>query len=161
MNDNEIEIMEILCENKSIRKDILREKFSVGVWQFNSLLRRLRRKNFIKNDSLYVYLADNLKCNLLIKVSKKYDLKKLLRFSNESILPIVTNGISIDDLIKHSGVSRATVYRALADFEEVGIIKKSITVINDEDLKLFSRSLELLTVVQEIQSKPNVSQESN
>jgi len=86
LNRSEINMIEILCDNKIIRKDILRDKIGLKNWQFNKVTRKLKQLGFIEKDSLYVGLADNVNARLIMNLSKKYDLHKLLQFSNEIVL---------------------------------------------------------------------------
>lgn len=141
MNRSEINVIESLCDNKIIRKDLLRDKIGLKNWQFNKVTRKLKQLGFIEKDSLYVGLADNVNARLIMNLSKKYDLHKLLQFSNEIVLKELSNGVTIKELIKKTNTSKATVYRALADFEDLGIIKRTIMLNDDDELKLFNSAL--------------------
>jgi len=113
----------------------LSEKLGIDSWEIQRILGNLRIERIISskdesirllnNESESVKLLNNEKVQLLIKLSKETDVKKTLHESNEMILSFLTEPIAIGDLIIETGLSRATVYRALKDFKDLKIIEKT------------------------------------
>jgi len=112
----------------------LAEKLGIDPWDVRRHLGSLRRQGYVSSDDSSIKLRNNEeKVCLLTKLSKETDVKKILHESNEIVLSFLTKPITKEDLIEKTGLSRATVYRALKNFNELGIIKKTVYGIQLND----------------------------
>lgn len=145
MNESEIKVLQLICESDKnrIRKDILADALHLSEYQFSHVLRSMKKHELIQTDSLYVYLSYNVRAKLIVPVHKKYNLQKLLRNSNYQVLTFLVDGMPISRLISESKLSRATVYRSLKDFEELGIVERTLRLVDDTELKSFAKKATL------------------
>jgi len=134
MNPKEIlllkTILNVPIENRYIMKDELQDKLQIRKWQFHHYLRKFHEMKLLRFDSLYVIPeVDNVELRMYQSLNKNYDLDKLLRNSNDVILYLLYNGMDADRIVKETKLSRSTVYRALHDFEELGIVQRIIKFV--------------------------------
>jgi len=124
MNTKTISVLQIALEGE-IKVSYLAEKLGMDSWDIQRHLGNLRSQKYVSSDDSFVKLRNNEKVRLLVQLSTDVDIKKILHESNEIVLSFLIEPITIEDLIEKSGLSRSTVYRALKDFKELRIIKKT------------------------------------
>jgi len=93
-------------------------------WQLNEHVKKLAQENYVKKDGGMISLQNNAKAGLLLAISRKYDIEVLLHDSNEQILALLTEPLTINQICTGTGLSSRTVYRAISDFKSMGIIDK-------------------------------------
>jgi len=123
MNTTAITLLKLTMKNPS-KTDDLRDKLKIGNWQFNDHIKKLSVQGYILKKGKIVELQKSDKILLLSKLSKKTDIEKILRESNEIILSYLTEPITINNLILRTRLSKATVYRTLSDLESIEGFKK-------------------------------------
>jgi len=113
--------------------------------RLNYIINDLKNQDYIEKEDSNVKLKENTKTVLFRDVAKKCDIEKFLHESNMMVVSYATEPIKIDEIVRLSGLSTATVYRAVSDLESIGvIIKKDDTVSIDsskEPLLLFAKTL--------------------
>jgi len=102
----------------------LMDILGIREWQFNEHVKKLVRENYVKKDGGMISLQNNAKAGLLLAISRKYDIEGLLHDSNEQILALLTEPLTINQICTSTGLSSRTVYRAISDFESIGIIDR-------------------------------------
>ena len=88
------------------------------------MIKKLVRDGFIKKNGRTVELQKNAKTMLLKKISQKWNLINLLHCSNELVLSYLTELLTLNEILTNTGLSTATIYRAISDFKAIGIIQK-------------------------------------
>ena len=104
-------------------------------------------EDYIEKEDQAIRLKETPKTTLFRDVTQIVDVEKLFRESNEIILSNMDENITIDELIKKSGLSKATTYRAISDLQSIGAIVKDKDVIrideSKEQLVLFTKLLKI------------------
>lgn len=118
--------------NGTLDVQALREIVGIKDWQFNEQVKKLLQDGLIVKDGNIINLQKNAKTILLEDISKKWDLEKLLRGSNELVFSHLTEPITVNGIVSNTALSTATVYRAISDLESIGAIKKEF---NANDVK--------------------------
>ncbi len=93
-------------------------------WQFNEHIKNLIQENYIKKNDGIISLQDNAKSKLLLSLSRKLDIERLFHDSNEQLFPLLTEPFTVNQLCINTGFSSSTVYRAISDFESIGVLTK-------------------------------------
>ncbi len=107
--------------------------------QLERIVKDLLNLGYI-NSNEKISLNLNAKTALFKKVAGKLDAVRLLHDSNEDLLLKLLVPKTIEELVKETGLSQMTVYRALDEFRSIGAIKEvdnKITLNEDRDLQLF------------------------
>jgi len=128
MKMNAISIIEIALEGESEISQVSK-KLGMKLWDVHRLLGYLRKQQIISSQVESIRLRNDERVELLKELAKEVNVKKILHESNEIVLSYLIEPISLDDLIIQTKLSRATIYRAKKDFEESGILKKTISEI--------------------------------
>lgn len=125
MNSTSISIMKAIINDT---KDIptLKEISGVKEWQFNDQTKKLLQDGFIKKEGNVIKLQENAKTTLLKKISQSWNLENLLRDSNELVFSYLTESLTVNEILTNTGLSTATIYRAISDLGAIGIIQKEI-----------------------------------
>ncbi|MCE2614415.1 MAG: hypothetical protein LVO36_00775, partial [Nitrosopumilus sp. (ex Thoosa mismalolli)] len=109
------------------------------------IIKNLTEEDYIEKDDTIVRLKETPKATLFRDITQNVDVEKLLRESNQTILSNIDGNVTIDELIKKSGLSKATTYRSISDLQSIGaIIKEEDTIQLDESkeqLVLFTKLL--------------------
>ena len=84
-------------------------------WQFNELVKKLVQDGFIKKEGNALSLQKNAKVALLKKIANTWNLERLLRNSNDLVFSYLTESLTVNEILTKTGLSTATVYRALSD----------------------------------------------
>ena len=109
------------------------------------MTKNLVEEDYIEKENTIVRLKETPKAILFRDIAQVVDVEKLLCDSNEIILSNIGKNITVDQLIKKSGLSKATTYRSISDLQSIGSILKDEDVINidesKEQLVLFAKLL--------------------
>ncbi len=109
------------------------------------IIKNLGEEDYIEKENTVIRLKETPKATLFRDITQNVDVEKLLRESNEVILSNIDENITVDQLIKKSGLSKATAYRAISDLQSIGAILKDDDIINidesKEQLVLFTKLL--------------------
>ena len=109
------------------------------------ITKNLVEKDYIEKENAIIRLKETPKATLFRDITQVVDVEKLLCDSNEIILSNIDKNITVDQLIKKSGLSKATTYRSISDLQSIGSILKDEDVINidesKEQLALFTKLL--------------------
>ena len=109
----------------------LKEILGIKDWQFNAHVKRLTQKGYLKREASQIVLQDNAKTALLQSISARQDIGPLFRRSNELIFSHLAELTTVGQIVKDTGLSAATVYKAITDLQAVGAIKKDAGSSND------------------------------
>ena len=113
--------------------------------QLAYIIKNLVEEDYIEKENTVIKLKETVKATLFRDIVQVVDVEKLLCKSNEIILYNIDKNITIDQLIKKSGLSKATTYRAISELRSIGAILKDKDVINinesHEQLVLFTKLL--------------------
>lgn len=146
MNASSIQIL-MAVNGGTTNVDALKEIIGVKDWQFNSLINDLTKQGYVIKDGKEIKFQEGPKAIIFRELAKKWDLEKLLHESNEKIISYLTEPISINAIETISGISRATIYRAISELESIGAIEKEGDVLSlnntDEKLSLFANTLKI------------------
>ena len=115
-------IKAIINDTKDIQT--LKEISRVKEWQFNDVIKKLLQEGYIKKEGNVIELQDNAKTILLKKISQKWNLVNLLHDSNELVFSYLTESLTVNEILTNTGLSTATIYRAISDLEAIGIIQR-------------------------------------
>ena len=124
-------LREILCGTNDITE--LRKISSVKQWQFNKHIQKLVQDGFVKKEGNRITLQKNVKTFLLRTIAQNWNLEYLLLDSNELVLSCLTELLTVNEILARTGLSAATVHRAISDLKAIGVIEKKI------DTKEFSK----------------------
>lgn len=123
----------------------LKEIAGVKDWQFNALIKDLTEQGYVLKQDNLVKFQEGAKSIIFQDIAKKLDIEKLLHESNEIVISYLTEPIAVNALENISGLSHATVYRAISDLESIGAIEKENDILSlnqsDEKLILFAKTL--------------------
>lgn len=123
MNNTSIKILKAII-NETYDVSTLREKSGVKEWQFNEQTKKLLQDGYIKKEGNLITLQENAKTALLYKISHTWNLENLLRDSNELVFSYLTESPTINEIVTSTGLSTATIYRAISDLSAIGAIRK-------------------------------------
>ena len=118
-----IKILNELAKGTSDAR-LLRQPLGIKEWQFNEHIKNLVKNGYVEKNDGIVSLQKNVKTALFVEISKKLDIELLLHDSNELIFSLLSEPLTIDELLIITGLSPSTVYRSISDFESLGVIKK-------------------------------------
>ena len=102
----------------------LKEILGIKDWQFNEHVKRLTQEGYVQREANQIILQDNAKTTLLRNVSARWDIELLFRRSNELIFSHLTEPATVNQIVKDTGLSIATIYKAITDLQAIGVIKK-------------------------------------
>jgi len=131
MNTTGIQLIKELLQYSRTPKNLM-EMLGIKNWQLNAHIKELTKKDLVEKVNGKFQLKEVAKITQLRNVAKKFDIEKLLHESNEHILSFLIDPLEINALIVSSGLSKATVYRAISDLESIGAIKKEHDVVGIE-----------------------------
>ncbi len=123
MNSTSISILKAII-NGTHDIATLKEISGVKEWQFNEQTKKLLQDGFIKKEGNGIELQENAKTVLLKKISQTCNLENLLRDSNELVFSYLTESLTVNEIVTNTGLSTATIYRAISDLGAIGIIQK-------------------------------------
>ena len=125
MNSTSISLIKAVI-NDTTDVSTLKEISGVKEWQFNEIVKKLLQDGYIKKEGNSITLQENAKTVLIRKISQKWNLLNLLRDSNELVFSYLTESLTVNEIQNNTGLSTATIYRAISDLESIGIIQKEI-----------------------------------
>lgn len=91
-----------------------------------------------------IKLSGTAKSILLRYVFKKFGIMNILKDSTEIIFSNLVEPKTISDLEQLTGLSNATIHRAIYNLRSIGVLQKErnlYKIINDDKLKLFAATL--------------------
>lgn len=141
MNSSAVELLKALINGASSIEEIKR-KLNVKDQQVNVLTKELDEQGFIDRIGEAVKFKQNAKSLLFQDISSKYDVVKILHDSNEQIFYLLTEPRTMDDLVRLSSLSLATIFRSLSELESVGAIVRdkdngTVTIDKSREQQLF------------------------
>ena len=152
MNTTAISLLKLTIEKPS-KADELQKKLKIGKWQLSSYIRSLKQRGYLDKKGSIISIQNSPKTLQLLELSKQdIDIEIVLRESNEIILSYLIEPQTINNLIVRSKLSRATVYRTIADFEKVdGFVKQEdiVSINPTSPLFFFAKLLHHDRVIQE------------
>lgn len=133
-------LLAILDEPRNVKQ--LAEAINSTYARASQITRILLQKGFmVKMDGL-VSIASTAHATLFRKISRKYDLEKLLCDSKEDVALALLSCDDVRSIQRLTGLSYWTVRRALNKVMETGAVREEdgkYLLAEDEDLKLFLR----------------------
>ena len=117
--------------NSPVTTGKLKEMLGIKDWQFNAHVKRLTQDGYIKREANQIVLQDNAKTALLQSISARQDIGPLFRRSNELIFSHLAEPATVSQIVKDTGLSAATVYKAITDLQAIGAIIKDAGISND------------------------------
>lgn len=123
MNTTAIRLLKAIIAGTTTPKSLM-EYVGIKEWQFNEQIKKLHQDWLIKKDDSEIKLQENVKTALLLEITKKWDIERILRGSNELVFSYLTEPLTVNDIVKNTGLSLATVYRSISDLESIGVIKR-------------------------------------
>ena len=123
MNKTSVKILKAII-NETYNVSTLREISGVKEWQFNEQTKKLFQDGYIKKEGSFIKLQDNAKAVLLQKISHTWNLENLLRDSNELVFSYLTESLTVNEIVANTGLSTATIYRAISDLGAIGTIRR-------------------------------------
>lgn len=125
MNSTSISILKAII-NDTHDVATLKEISRVKEWQFNEQTKKLLQDGFIEKEGNVIELQENAKTVLLKKISQTWNLEDLLQDSNELVFSYLTESLTVNEILANTGLSTATIYRAISDLGAIGVIQKEI-----------------------------------
>ncbi len=140
MRKSEIKIILLLIE-EPLRLKSLASKVNKSRSWTSELISDLEDEGLVKKDGT-ISLADTYEADLLKKLSKRSDLEKILAGKKEDILKSLLSDKKTPAELEKEGFSKSTVYGALSDLKEVGVVveKEKGYQIKDETLRDFLKA---------------------
>ncbi len=120
MRRTEIVIIQTLIKKPLRLKSLASEIDKSQSWT-SELVSHLEEKGLVKTDT-NISLADTYEADLLRKLSKRFDLKKILAGKREDILRSLRSDQKTLSGLEKEGFAKSTVYEALSDLKEIGVI---------------------------------------
>lgn len=143
MNTTSITILKRVISGVEDAKMIM-EGIGVKGWQFNSQVKELSLQGFVQKIDNSLKLLDGVKPMMIKEISTRLDIEKLLKDSNELVFSYLIEPTTINDIVRITGLSTSTVYRAISDFESIGI------VIRNEDTLCLDNSDEKIVLLAQV-----------
>lgn len=143
MNTTSITILKRIISGVEDAKMIM-DGIGVKGWQFNSQVKELSLQGFVQKIDNSLKLLDGVKPMMIKEISTRLDIEKLLKDSNELVFSYLIEPTTINDIVRITGLSTSTVYRAISDFESIGI------VIRNEDTLCLDNSDEKIVLLAQV-----------
>lgn len=124
MRKKELEIVEILEEGSGNLGELADKLGKSKSWT-SELLSDLRDRNIVEKKENRFQLANSYSSNLMAQISDKYSLSKVLTGKKEEILKQLIEKAKSMEQLEEEGFSPSTLYQAIKDLREVGVIEKS------------------------------------
>ena len=144
MDITSIKLLKLLVEGQKETSELL-TLLGIKERRLAYIIKNLGEQNYIEKIDTIIRLKETPKAILFRDIIQIVDVEKLLHESNETIISSIDKNITVDELIKKSGLSKATTYRAISNLQSVGAILKNEDVINidesKEQLVLFTKLL--------------------
>jgi len=135
MRRTEIKIIQTLKQKPLRLKSLALEINKSQSWT-SELVNDLEDEELVKTDTT-ISLADTYEADLLKKLSRRFDLEKILAGKKEEILRSLHSTQKTLSELEKEGFAKSTVYEALSDLKEVGVIveEEEGYKIKDETLR--------------------------
>ena len=110
------------------------------------IIKNLTKEDYIEKEGTTIKLKKTPKATLFRDITQTVDVEKLLCESNEAVLSSMSQNVTVDELVKRTGLSKATTYRSISDLQSIGAIIKEKDMIrideSKEQLVLFTKLLQ-------------------
>ena len=134
MNIISIKLLESLVDGEKKPDELSKLLQIKGRW-LAKIIKNLTKEDYIEKKGAVIRLKETPKAMLFRDIAQSVDVEKLLYESNETILSSMDLDITVDELIKKSGLSKATTYKSISDLQSIGAIIKKEDVINMDESK--------------------------
>ncbi|MFW5946827.1 MAG: helix-turn-helix domain-containing protein [Candidatus Natronoplasma sp.] len=140
MRRTETKIIQTLKE-KPLKLKTLASKIDKSQSWTSEVVSDLEDEGLVETDTT-ITLADTYEADLLKKLSKKFDLDKILGGKKEDILRSLHSSKKTVSELEKEGFAKSTIYEALSDLKEVGVISEEGEgyKIKDEILRDFLKA---------------------
>ena len=112
MNITTIKLLKFLAEGPR-EAILLPDLLGVKKRQLAYIVRGLKELGYAEKEDGIIRLLENPKTVLFRDVSKTVDVQRLLCGSNETVFLWLAGASSVDEIVRKSGLSRATTHRAV------------------------------------------------
>ncbi len=135
MRRTEIKIIRTLIQKPLLLKSLASKIDKSESWT-SELVNDLEDDGLVKTDTT-ISLADTYEADLLKKLSKRFDLEKILAGKKEEILRSLHSSQKTLSGLEKEGFAKSTVYETLSDLKEVGVVleEEKGYKIKDETLR--------------------------
>ncbi len=144
MDSTSINLLKSLVEGQKDTAELL-DLLGIKDRRLAYIIKNLVEEDYIEKQDTIIRLKETSKATLFRDITQIVDVEKLLHESNEILLSSIDENITIDQLIKKSGLSKATIYRSISDLQSIGAILKNEDMVNidesKEQLVLFTKLL--------------------
>ena len=143
MNQTSLRLIEQIIQGTDNKRDLM--KFvQIKIWQLNTHLNKLENLGYITIHKDVIKLSETTKSILLRDVSQKFDIMNILINSTEIIFSNLVESKTISDLEQLTGLSNATIHRAISNLQSIGVLQKerdTYKIIINDKLQLFAATL--------------------
>ena len=143
MNQTSLRLIEQIIQGTDNKRDLM--KFvQIKIWQLNTHLNKLENLGYITIHKDVIKLSETTKSILLRDVSQKFDIMNILKDSTEIIFSNLVEPKTISDLEQLTGLSNATIHRAISNLQSIGVLQKerdTYKIIINDKLQLFAATL--------------------
>jgi len=135
MRRSEIRIIKLLAE-ESTPLGRLAEKIGMSQSWTSRLVDELESDNLVEK-GISIKLADTYEAHLLVSLSKRFSLEKVLAGKREEILKSLFSSPKTITELENENFSKSTIYDAMNDLREIGVVSKENGEyrITDEELR--------------------------
>jgi type I restriction enzyme M protein len=112
MNATQITLLKAISKEEKSQNDLIRT-LSIKERQLSEHIKILTDKEYLEEKDGNIKLKNNDKTNALVKLAEKSDIEKVLHESTEDVIPYLTEITTVQNLVRVSGKSQASIYRAI------------------------------------------------
>lgn len=134
MDITSIRLLKLLVEGQRESGEMLALLGIKERW-LSHIVKNLEEEGYIERTGTAVRLRETPKVTLLRDVMQVVDVEKLLLGSTEAIVSNISKNTTVDDLIKKTGLSKATVYRSISDLQSIGAVRKEGDTVSMDEAK--------------------------
>ena len=131
MRRSEVKIIQNLIQ-EPLRLRSLASKIDKSESWTSELVSDLEEEGLVKTD-ITISLADTYEADLLKKLSRRFDLEKIFAGKKEDILRSLHSDQKTISELENEGFAKSTVYEALSDLKEIGVISEREEGYNIKD----------------------------
>ena len=143
MNQTSLRLIEQIIQGTDNKRDLM--KFvQIKTWQLNAHLNKLESLGYITIHKDVIKLSETTKSILLRDIYQKFDIMNILKDSTEIIFSNLIEPKTISDLEQLTGLSNATIHRAISNLQSIGVLQKerdTYKIIINDKLQLFAATL--------------------
>ena len=117
MNSTQITLLKAISKEEKSQNDLMRT-LSIKERQLSEHIKILTDKEYLEEKDGNIKLKNNDKTNALVKLAEKSDIEKVLHESTEDVIPYLTEITTVQNLVRVSGKSQASIYRAIENLKD-------------------------------------------